>query len=281
MFTYYDGAYSVYFGDKNTWTDWHLIPISRPVINPPPIHSNTVEVPGANGYIDLTDFPTGFPTYGNRTGTLEFYVDNSVPNWDWDAAYDTIVNYLHGFKMNLILGNEKGAKTSFYYPGRFAVNQWKSDRMCSSITINYDVFPYKMMVFSTQEPWQWNPFDFRHGIIINQSDFTFEIDSPNSWSTLNEWNSDFLGVMPLNPTFTVTNTGGGGIDFQYANWNLDAEKSIDPHGYYHQIHLHDGVNNVKTDSFIIQFATPKPGDKTSFNFKGQGTIAIDFRQGRL
>ena len=275
MQTYYDGAYSVYFGDKNTWTDWHLIPISRPVINPPPIHSNTVEVPGANGYIDLTDFPTGFPTYGNRTGTLEFYVDNSVPNWDWDRAYDEIMNYLHGFTMKLVLGDEKGNQTPFYYSGRFAINQWKSDRMCSSIIINYDVFPYRLVRFSTQEPWPWNPFDFRYGVIIDKSEFTFEVNSASSWSALNTWTSDYLGLMPLTPTFTVS--AANGIDIEWCNWNPDMSKSIDPHAYYHQYHLSNGVNSVPT----IQFATPKPGDRTSFNFKGVGTVAIDFRQGRL
>lgn len=276
MFTYYDGAYSVYFGDKNTWTDWHLIPISRPVINPPPIHTNTVEIPGANGYVDLTDFPTGFPTYGNRTGTLEFYVDNSVPNWDWDIAYDTIVNYLHGFKMNLILGNEKGAKTSFYYPGRFAVNQWKSDRMCSQITINYDVFPYRLMIFTTLQNWEWNPFDFKHGLVVNPEDFMFEATDAATWTALTEWDSDLLGLMPITPTFTVKSSTGG-IDIEWCNWNPDTTRSIDPHGNYHQLKLENGVHTYPT----IQFATPKPGDRTSFNFKGVGTVAIDFRQGRL
>lgn len=273
---YYDGAYSVYFGDKNTWADWHLIPISRPVIQPPPIHSNTIEIPGANGYVDLTDFPTGFPTYGNRAGTLEFYVDNAAANWDWDQAYDTIVNYLHGFKMNMILGDEKGNKTSFYYQGRFSVNQWKSDRVCSSITINYDVFPYKLMIFSTQEPWEWNPFDFIYGIVINKSDFTFTVDSDN-WTDLTEWNSDYLGLMPITPRFTVNATSGGGVDFMYANWNYDNSQSIDPHGNYHTAFLEHGTHEYPT----IQFATPKPGDRTSFKFKGHGTIGIDFRQGRL
>lgn len=272
---YYDGAYSVWIGDKNTWTDWHLIPISRPVIQPPPIHTNTVEVPGANGYVDLTDFPTGFPTYGNRTGTLEFYVDHSASNWDWDQAYDTIVNYLHGAKLKMILCGETGAKTSFYYEGRFSVNQWKSDRVCSSITINYDVFPYRMMIFTTQEPWQWNPFDFKYGLIVDQSEFTFTMDDASSWSTLTTWTSDYLGLMPLTPTFTVS--ADGGMDIEWCNWNYDTSKTIDPHGYYHQYHLANGVNNIPT----IQFATPKPGDRTSFNFKGIGTVAIDFRQGRL
>lgn len=275
MYTYYDGAYSVYFGDKNTWADWHLIPLSRPVIQPPPIHTNTVEVPGANGYVDLTDFPTGFPTYGNRAGSLDFAVDNSADNWDWDHAYDVISNYLHGAKLKMVLCDKAGNKTPFYYEGRFSVSSWTSDKMYSKITINYDVFPYRLVSFSTQEPWPWNPFDFRYGVIIDKSDFTFTADSESTWTPLTTWTSDYLGLMPLTPTFTVS--AANGIDIEWCNWNPDASRSIDPHAYYHQYHLINGVNSIPT----IQFATPKPGDRTSFNFKGVGTVAIDFRQGRL
>ena len=225
--------------------------------------------------MDLTDFPTGFPTYGNRTGTLEFIVDNSVPNWDWDHAYDVISNYIHGSKLKMVLGDKAGAKTPFYYEGRFAFNNWKTDSNYSTIAIDYDVFPYRLVSFSTQEPWPWNPFDFRYGVIIDKSEFTFTMDDASSWSTLTTWTSDYLGLMPLTPTFTVS--ADGGMDIEWCNWNLDTSKTIDPHGYYHQYHLANGVNNIPT----IQFATPKPGDRTSFNFKGIGTVAIDFRQGRL
>ena len=38
--------HSVVFGEKNTWDDWHLVPSSRPVINPPDVikeHLNSEE----------------------------------------------------------------------------------------------------------------------------------------------------------------------------------------------------------------------------------------------
>ena len=273
MDVYYSGDHSVTIGDKHSWNDWHLVPKSIPIIEPPPVHTNTVEIPGANGYVDLTDFPRGFPTYGNREGSIEFYVNHTAENWGWTEAYDTISNYLHGQRHKMILDEDH----SFYYEGRFAVNSYKSSKLACSIIIDYDLFPYKKMVFTTAEPWPWNPFDFKHGILINESDFIVDSTSASTWTDLKEWNSDYLGLMPITPVFTVTNTTSSGVDFQYCNWNPDLSKSIDSHGNYHQVHLAPGVNNIAT----ILFATPKPGDRTSFNFKGIGTISIDYRQGRL
>ena len=35
--------------EKNTWDDWHLIPSSRPLVAPPSIKSNYVDVAGVDG----------------------------------------------------------------------------------------------------------------------------------------------------------------------------------------------------------------------------------------
>ena len=55
---------------KNSWSDWYLVPSSRPVINPPEPKFNTVDIPGANGSIDLTEVVSGDVVYQNRTGSL-------------------------------------------------------------------------------------------------------------------------------------------------------------------------------------------------------------------
>ena len=74
---------STAFGEeRNTWDDWHLVPVSRPVINPPAVHTHYIDIPGANGSIDLTDTLTGGPTFGDREGSIEFMVlhDYDLPS---------------------------------------------------------------------------------------------------------------------------------------------------------------------------------------------------------
>lgn len=140
--------HSITFGDKNTFDDWHLIPTSRPVIMPPPLRSHTVDIPGGFGSLDLTEALTGYPLYDNRTGSLEFAVVND--KWsDWSLAYQTILNYLHGRRMKMTLEDDP----SYYYIGRFSVDNWSSGENYSTITINYDLYPYKKQIVSTSEKW--------------------------------------------------------------------------------------------------------------------------------
>ena len=46
--------HSITIGDKNTWDDWHLIPATRPLFNPPTVKENMVNIPGGDGVLDLT-----------------------------------------------------------------------------------------------------------------------------------------------------------------------------------------------------------------------------------
>lgn len=152
--------HSIKFGDKNTWDDWHLIPSTRPVINPPEPKYNFIDIPGRDGSLDGSEILTGYPVFKNRTGSLEFIVANDYWN-SWIEAYSTILKYLHGKRMKAILEDDP----NYYYEGRFSVNNWKSDKNYSLIVIDYNVEPYKKSVLSSADPWLWDPFNFNTGVI--------------------------------------------------------------------------------------------------------------------
>lgn len=126
--------HSVTFGSMNSWDNWHLIPTSRPVFNPPDVKEQYVDIPGGNGVLDLTDTLNGQVTYGNRNGSMEFIVatDSKYNNQgdlrdkygQWQDRYMTIANYLHGKKLRAVLEDDP----YWYYEGRFKINQWKSDQ---------------------------------------------------------------------------------------------------------------------------------------------------------
>lgn len=96
--------HSITFGTKNTWDDWHLIPTSRPVFNPPSVKTNLIEIPGGDGALDLTTALAGRPLYKNRTGSIEFFVENDFR--DWAVLYSEIMVYLHGQKMRAVLEDD-------------------------------------------------------------------------------------------------------------------------------------------------------------------------------
>lgn len=137
--------HSITIGSKNTWDDWHLVSPSRLVFAVPEVKTKYVDIPGANGILDLTDALTGFPTYENREGTFEFIVVNGYG--EWQNRYSEILNYLHGKKYRAVLEDDP----DYYYEGRFSVGEWGCDESWSTISISYSVSPFKRSI-STSQP---------------------------------------------------------------------------------------------------------------------------------
>ena len=123
----------------NTWDNWHLIPSSRPVLAQPTPAYTFVEIPGADGSMDITDYLIGRPTYSDRQGTFEFYVENDFGNWA--SRREEIAGFLDGRKMKLYLEDEP----QYYYEGRFFFKQWIPDASHSKVTIEYRVKPYRYL----------------------------------------------------------------------------------------------------------------------------------------
>lgn len=170
--TQYDGAHSISFGklvtrnisgtlytdfevEANTWNDWHLIPTSRPSIAHPNPNIVEVQIPGSEEVIDLTQYLTGRMTYGQRSGTISFRVDND--HEDWETIRSKMVRTLHGKKLKFILDDDPG----YYYEGYITVGQWKSEEKGSSIDIGYKINPYKMSIAEYgSTPMIWDTFCF-------------------------------------------------------------------------------------------------------------------------
>lgn len=156
--------HSITIGGKNTWDDWHLIPTSRPLVNPPSIKTSLIEIPGGDGVLNLTNVLAGRPTFKNRTGSWTFVVQNGF--MDWATLYSEIMAHLHGQTLRAVLEDDP----AYYYEGIFSVNQWKSDKDYSQIVIDYNVDPYKRKIISNGQDWLWDTFNFETGVIRDYSD---------------------------------------------------------------------------------------------------------------
>lgn len=235
--------HSITFGNKNTWDDWHLIPSTRPVFNPPETKTHYVDIPGANGQIDLTESLTGYPVYENRTGSIEFYVANGYE--DWSILYSKIMNYLHGKRMRATLEDDR----YFYYEGRFEVNKWTSDKWYSKITIDYDVYPYKKEPNTSLEPWLWDPFDFEYGIIRDYSELVVD----------GLLGLEILGRQePIVPEITADSDSGNGMLVMVGSKVYE---------------LTDGVN--VNPNIVIGEAN------VTLIFIGNGTVSVNYQGGML
>jgi hypothetical protein len=231
------------FGIKDSWVDWHLIPSSRPVFNPPTPKTKFIDIPGGDGQLDLTTSLTGDTVYQNRTGSFEFIVDNG--HQEWFTLYSDIMDYLHGKLQRATLEDEP----TFYYEGRFSVNKWKSDPHNSKIVIDYNVSPYKYEMHSSLEDWVWDTFNFETGIVREYKDL--RVDG----------RLDFIIVgrrMRVTPSFIVKSDDGTGMKVKFNGVTYD---------------LHDGSSRV------INIQTVEGENKLTFT--GNGTVSIEYRGGRL
>lgn len=243
--SFYNGEHSVTFGDKNSWTDWHLVPSSRPVFAPPKPKTNYVNIPGMNGSLDLSEAVSGRPVYENRQGSLDFYVDVQYKDKSsWIELCSEIMAYLHGHQLEAYLDDEP----YYRYVGRFDVDSWKSGDG-ETITINYDVYPYKMEPFWSNEDWLWDPFDFENGVIRNFKSLSVDGSLTVYIPKTQDWQAS---------TITVSGTGGSGLDVAYNGKTY---------------HLNDGVN--QNPNLMV-----KDSD-TTFTFTGKGMISMRMRGGIL
>ena len=235
--------YGVKFNSKHSYKDWGLILKSRPVISPPSPKTIFVDIPASDGGIDLTESITGEVKFENRKITCEFNVIDARNRWS--TIYSEILDFLHGQKMHVIFDEDP----TYQYIGRFIINEWKSDKRTSTITIEGDVEPYKMELFSSLEDWEWDSFNFETGIIrdykdiIIDGDLTFEIEGTRK---------------SVVPSFVVNSDDGTGLKVKFEDVTYD---------------LVDGTNRVL--NIII-----KNGINT-FYFTGNGTVSIDYMGGRL
>lgn len=279
----------------NTYEDLFLVPTSRPVINPPTVKTKQIEVPGANGVIDLTESLTPYPVYNNRQGSIEFAVLNEKKlsggkEMQWQTLYSKILNMIHGHKAKVILEDDPG----WYYEGRWSVGNWTSnnDGTWSNVTLDYDLHPYKLSVYDSIEGgassgadrWKWDPFSFVDGVIYNQlvaanwtggtPDGFFKnipVDSTD-WvkygiakGTDSVLYRDQVGWMPVSPvvTFSAANMG---IRITNSELGYNYAKTYDSAGTY-------------TDPTCLLYDWT--GDGFHVYLKGTGNVTIAFRRGSL
>lgn len=233
----------VTFGTKHSYRDWGLLLKGRPVISPPSPKTVYVDIPGSDGIIDLTESLTGDVKFDNRTIKCEFVVLDARNRWS--DIYSEIMDYLHGQRMRVRLDEDP----TYYYEGRLQVNEWKSDKVTSTITIEGDVEPYKMEMFSSLEDWEWDSFNFETGIIRDYKEI--RVDESLTFTIEGRRKS-------VVPSFTVVSDDGSGLQVRFNGTTYD---------------LPDGTSRVL--NIVIK------NDTNTLYFTGNGTVSIDYRGGRL
>lgn len=273
----YTGEHSISFrtmiknGEWSDWvntnTDWHLVPTSRPLINPPQVKTKTNDNPGGDGIFDQTESLTGFPLYGQRTGSWDFLVLNG---WnEWYRLYSEILNSIHGKAVQIVLEDDP----AWYYNGRVTVNQWKSDPGHSTITLDYNLDPYKLSRTLSNEDWLWDPFSFIDGIITSSYTSDLSVGGVGaSGTTTITLTGEQIGRRPVTPEFIVTS--GTITKIQFYNYELYGQKAYI---------LHDNLTSADKYHWMDLILTGfSKKNKNILKITGQdAVIDIAYRMGKL
>lgn len=222
----------VTFGTKHSYKDFGLILTSKELNLPDP-KTETVDVTGMDGTLDLTDAITDDVKFKNRKLSFTFTVMNPVKHWF--TILSTITNFLHGKKLRVVMDDDP----NYYYEGRCSVNKFKTDKRTATIQVDCDVEPFKMEINSAGQPWVWDTFSFVDGII-----YVNEVKVLGS-ATVNLINRRKI----VSPTFTCTSAMTVSFNSQTISIPKGTTTVLD-------IRLQDGDNYVTfkgTGTVTIQY----------------------------
>lgn len=226
--------HSIIISGKNTYDEWGLVPMSRPVVNPPTVKTTYVDLPASHGVLDYTSLLLQETPYGQREGSWEFYVKAGR---NWANVYSILMNFLHGERHTVILEDDP----NFQYVGRLFVNEWRSDKNYSTITIGYNLDPFKYSVNGTEdEDWLWNDL---FAEVIQYG--TFNVSSTKYRNFINQ------GLRTAIPTFTLS--AAMTVEFNGSSYNLMKGKN-----YNANLALEPGDNIMK--------------------FTGNGDVEVSYRE---
>lgn len=121
---------------------YNMVLLDGYTLSPPEPKTTTVEIPGRDGVLDLTESLIGDVTYNNRSMTFTFLI---VDLEQFEVVKTQISNALHGRKFNFEMTMDPG----YTYTGRFKIKSYThmatwSHGVCGYIEVEIDAEPYKL-----------------------------------------------------------------------------------------------------------------------------------------
>lgn len=128
----------VKFGNYHSWDNWKLLLKSKSIGFPTP-KTNVIDIPGANGSLDLTEALTGEVMYENRELSFTFLTTEKLSGQGWADMISTIATALHGKRLDIILDDD----SDLTYNGRCTIDAFATSSIKQEITIVCDCDPFK------------------------------------------------------------------------------------------------------------------------------------------
>lgn len=129
------------FGNIHSFRDLDLI-LSEAVIPPATPKTSYVDIPGADGSVDMTE-AHGEVKYSDRTGAkFTFYMNpaGDLSEEAWEAKKMEISNRLNGLRCNITLDKDP----DYYWQGRCTVSDHSHNKKLRKFVVGARLAPYKL-----------------------------------------------------------------------------------------------------------------------------------------
>ena len=112
-------------------------------LEPPEPKTYTIDIPGGDGVIDLTEALAGDSVFNNRHMQFTFYIVNVSDHQTFESVKTAVSNFLHNTADDFELTFDPG----YTYHGRFSVTSYEHQKFPSgylgAIVVDIDADPYK------------------------------------------------------------------------------------------------------------------------------------------
>ena len=134
-------SHTITVGGTDLCAAYGLVMLDSSTFSPPDVKTYTVDIPGGNGVIDLTEALTGDVAYERREQEMEFACEE---DGDWMDTLRKVQGFLHGRAYDYRLSFDPG----YTYHGRFAVTSTthvgKWGESVGHIVVKVAADPYKL-----------------------------------------------------------------------------------------------------------------------------------------
>lgn len=205
----------------------------------PEVKSNYINIPYRSGNIDATDMG-GYTPYNDRKNIKLEFVGKASSYTIWRKNVQDLAQLLHGQSLKMITDDDHG----YYYVVRLKVETARSNNVNYRVVLSGVAEPFKYEKIASNEPWEWDPFDFVTGV-INMTD-NVEVDKDHPLTIGGR------GV-PTTPEFIVNMSAGLILEYKGNEYPMSAI------GRYRLPQIKVGSEDV------------------TFTFKGSGRISVIYR----
>ena len=127
-------------GGVDLTEEFKMVLVDGYALSPPEPKTYTVDIPGGNGQIDLTESVFGDVVYNNRNQTFKFYV---IKVENFEHLKTSVSNFLHGKEFDYKMTMDP----LYTYHGRFTISGYEHEMYelgrVGIINVNISARPYK------------------------------------------------------------------------------------------------------------------------------------------